>query len=65
MNGFECGCERGDDCTKTTMCHIQSVVEDKDTIIEAAKDLCPKVGYHHNDAHWAVYDKLHTLLWGE
>lgn len=33
-NRFECGCERGGDCTKTTMCALQSALEDKDVEIE-------------------------------
>jgi hypothetical protein len=28
MNNFECGCERGGDCTKTSMCALQNAVED-------------------------------------
>ncbi len=28
MNTYECGCERGDDCTKTTMCFVQGAIED-------------------------------------
>ena len=27
-NRYECGCERGGDCTKTTMCAVQSALED-------------------------------------
>jgi hypothetical protein len=38
----QCGCERGDDCTKTTVCAIETAVEDatdmKDQVVEAAKD---------------------------
>lgn len=70
MNGLECGCERGDGCTMATVCQISTAVEDladeikdKDIIIEAAKELCPKAGYHLNDAHWVAYDKLHALLY--
>lgn len=25
----ECGCERGDDCTKTTVCAIESALQDQ------------------------------------
>jgi len=28
MNSFECGCERGGDCTLTTMCAVQTVAEE-------------------------------------
>lgn len=39
-NIHECGCERGDDCTKTTMCHVQSAIEDsEETIISLRKTL--------------------------
>jgi hypothetical protein len=27
-NRLECGCERGRDCTKTTMCRVQRELED-------------------------------------
>ena len=37
-NRFECGCERGGDCTKTSMCALQSALEDKDSEIEALKE---------------------------
>jgi len=26
---YECGCERGGDCTKTSMCFVQNVLEDQ------------------------------------
>jgi len=29
VNNYECGCERGDNCTKTSMCAIQSALEDQ------------------------------------
>lgn len=28
MNNHYCDCERGGNCTRTTMCHVQSVVSD-------------------------------------
>jgi hypothetical protein len=33
-NRFQCGCELGDDCTKTTMCHVQTAIEDEQEEIE-------------------------------
>ena len=27
MNQYECACEHGENCTKTTMCKVQSAVE--------------------------------------
>jgi hypothetical protein len=27
-NRFECGCERGGDCTKTTMCQVQDMADE-------------------------------------
>ena len=39
MNTLECGCERGDDCTKTTMCHVQSVAEDRDELLDRIRDI--------------------------
>ncbi len=37
-----CGCEDGDACTKTTVCSLESAVQDatdmKDEIIQAAKE---------------------------
>lgn len=37
-NRFECGCERGGDCTKTTMCALQSALEDRDAEIEELRE---------------------------
>ena len=34
MNNYKCGCERGDNCTKTTMCAIQLALEDQGEEIE-------------------------------
>ena len=31
-----CGCERGDDCTKTTMCYVQNVEQDLSDELETA-----------------------------
>ena len=28
MNDYTCGCENGENCTKTTVCHVESVVQD-------------------------------------
>ncbi len=35
MTDHFCDCERGGDCTRTTMCHIQTVVSD----LEAAHEI--------------------------
>ena len=35
MQNEQCGCERGGDCTKTTVCAIASVTEDLDDQVEA------------------------------
>ena len=29
-----CGCERGDDCTRTSMCYVQHVEQDLNDVIE-------------------------------
>jgi hypothetical protein len=35
MNNLICGCEQGGDCTKTTVCAIDTVTEDlRDRIVE-------------------------------
>ena len=34
----ECGCERGDDCTTTTMCALQSAVEELEAQLDAYKE---------------------------
>ena len=33
---YECGCERGGDCTKTSVCALESAVEDE---LEGVEDL--------------------------
>lgn len=48
-NRFECGCERGGDCTKTTMCQLQDALEDKDAEIERLEcSLVISRGKHQN-----------------
>ena len=37
-NRYECGCEFGCDCTKTTICAIQSAVEEKQEEIDALQE---------------------------
>ncbi len=39
MNTFVCGCEMGEDCTKTTMCHVQSAIEDRDEQLDRIRDI--------------------------
>ena len=38
-NYLRCGCEDGRDCTKTTMCHVQTAVEDYESEIERLHEL--------------------------
>lgn len=37
MKHYFCECERGGDCTKTTMCHVQSAIEEGREEIEGLK----------------------------
>jgi len=56
MSHIRCGCEDGYDCTKTTVCAIQSAIEDKEAeidalrpVAEAAVEWCQAVQFaHHN-----------------
>ena len=34
-----CGCEVGDDCTKTTMCHVQLALEDQAEEVERLQSI--------------------------
>ena len=41
-NYARCGCEDGYDCTKTTVCHVQTVVEDYEYEIERLQGIFDK-----------------------
>ena len=47
---YECGCERGGDCTKTSMCALDSALQDQaeefEARIELGKDLMVEVAQH-------------------
>jgi len=38
-NRYQCGCERGGDCTKTTMCKVQAATEDYVEVLERVRDI--------------------------
>ena len=55
INRYECGCERGGLCTRTTMCAIQTALEDAkskleelNAVVEAAEHYvhCVKMAQH-------------------
>ena len=50
MKNDFCGCEVGENCTKTTMCAVQSAVEDKDARIEELEAQLADLEQRHNDA---------------
>ena len=41
-NRFECGCERGGDCTKTTMCAVQELADEL-AALETAYDVIESI----------------------
>ena len=45
----ECGCERGGTCTKTTMCYVQSAMED---LQELVMELEAKLETAHQKIEW-------------
>ena len=47
---FECGCERGDNCTKTTMCHVQTAIE---MTREAGADALEQLTKDNEDLQYA------------
>ena len=50
MNDYECACEHGENCTRTTMCATQSAVEVTEAKLEGLLDYI----HHHNacDVRW-------------
>lgn len=59
-NRFECGCERGGDCTKTTMCALQSALEDRDAEIERLRKRLKEHKLHNDDLR-AVVDAAQDM----
>jgi uncharacterized coiled-coil protein SlyX len=47
-NRFECGCERGGDCTKTTMCQVQSAIEDSEERIAELEAVIDDMNKHRD-----------------
>jgi hypothetical protein len=43
INRFECACEHGGDCTRTTMCKLQSVSDDLENEVEALTEQLEQV----------------------
>jgi hypothetical protein len=56
MNNFECGCERGGDCTKTSMCALQNAVED------AVEELKAEIEILEGALNAATSDLLKVLV---
>ena len=51
-NRFECGCERGGDCTKTTMCQVQDMVDALEAKDQRIEQLEAKLYDSENAYRW-------------